>query len=238
MSHLERKKGNIITTIPAVSAVLFDMDGTLIDSTANSHHCWSRWADQRGIVDRSFQQWYEGIPARQIMEALVPAADVEDALAEIVHIEASHTQGITAFAGVTGLLASIPDDRKAIVTSSARTVAAARLGAAGIIAPSTLITAEETSLGKPHPAPFLLGAQRLKVDPWNVVVFEDTPAGITAGRAAGAFVIAIEGTRKAADLAEADLIISGLDTIQVRVNDDGLHFSLNPERPNADPFRQ
>ncbi|ASN22054.1 HAD-IA family hydrolase [Arthrobacter sp. YN] len=214
----------ITTTIPAVQAVLFDMDGTLIDSTANSHHCWSRWADRRGIADRSFQEWYEGIPARQIVEALVPAVEVDAALAEIVRIEATETHGITAFPGVPGLLASIPDTRKAIVTSSVRTVAAARLDAAGIIAPTVLVTAGETSRGKPDPAPFLLGAQRLKVDPRKVVVFEDAPAGIAAARAARSFVVAIEGTRRAADLAEADLVISGLDAVRVEVIDGGLQF--------------
>jgi sugar-phosphatase len=114
------KRDDTTTEIPIVSAILFDMDGTRIDSTANSHRCWSQWADERGLTDRTFQQWYYGIPARQILEALLPPAEVEDGLAEIIRIEAGNTEGIAAFPGVTELLASIPEQRKAIVTSSER----------------------------------------------------------------------------------------------------------------------
>jgi sugar-phosphatase len=202
------------------------MDGTLIDSTTNSHRCWSQWADQRGITDRSFQQWYEGIPARQILEALVPANDVDTALAEIINIEATNTEGITAFTGVAELLTLIPDEQKAIVTSSVQAVAMARLKAAGITPPSVLITAEQTPRGKPHPDPFLRAAERLKVDVRTVVVFEDTPAGIQAAKKAGAFVIGIEGTRRPNELHEADLVVSGIGSIRVWTTDRALHFYL------------
>jgi mannitol-1-/sugar-/sorbitol-6-phosphatase len=224
-----RKQDTITAVITGASAVLFDMDGTLIDSTTNSHRCWSQWADLRGLTDRTFQQWYECIPARQILEALVPAGEVEAALAEIINIEATNTEGITAFSGVPELLSLIPDEQKAIVTSSVQAVALARLEAAGITPPSVLITAEQTQRGKPHPDPFLRAAERLNVDVQSVVVFEDTRAGVQAAKEAGAFVIAIEGTREAADLREADLVVTGIAAIRVRAADRALQFYLTTD---------
>lgn len=211
---------NMVTS-PELTAVLFDMDGTLIDSTGNGNRCWTRWADEAGIIDRSFQDHYHGKPTRQVLRGIVPADQVEAAFARIIELESTDTTGVFALPGAFELLEALPADRRAIVTSSMPSVAAARLRAAGLTAPNVVITADDVTHGKPDPEPFRVGADRLGVDPAACAVVEDTPAGIASARAAGCFVIAVTGTYPAAAL-PADVVVDSLDQIQP-VPDDTRH---------------
>jgi sugar-phosphatase len=120
--------------------------------------------------------------------------------------------GVVAYPGARELLAD-PGRPLAIVTSCTTALARARLRAADLPEPSVLVTADAIANGKPHPEPFLLGAERLGVAATECVVLEDAPAGIAAGRAAGARVIALRTTHAAADLAEADAIVDSLQEL-------------------------
>lgn len=204
-------------------AALFDMDGTLIDSTGTGDRMWSQWADEHGVADRSFLETYQGRPGREVLAEILPADEVEGAFARIVEIESTDVEGVTATPGASGLLSAFAagGHPHAIVTSSLPSIVAVRLPAAGLAAPAVIVTADQTPLGKPHPDPFLLGASLLGVPASAVVVFEDTPPGIQAARAAGAaFVVAVEGTHPASALA-ADVVVPDLRGVTVVDGGDG-----------------
>ncbi|TFD70582.1 HAD-IA family hydrolase [Cryobacterium sp. Hb1] len=199
-------------------AVLFDMDGTLIDSTPAVDRSWAVWGREWGVAK---DETAHGRPARDIIAELVPAARVDEAIDRILALEIADTQDITVLPGAAALLDSLPESRRAIVTSCARPLAVARLAASALVAPSVIVTIDDTPRGKPFPEPFLEGAARLGVDPRRCLVIEDAPAGLQAGRAAGCTTIGVAGTYPAAEL-EADLVVPGLDHLRIECTDDGL----------------
>lgn len=209
-------------------AVLFDMDGTLVDSTRAVTRSWLRWGAEAGL-DSSFTGPEHGVPARQMIATLVAAERVDASVARLTELELTDTDEITILAGAAELMASIPEGRRAIVTSCGRALCLVRLDAAGFPAPGTVVTIDDTSRGKPFPEPFLLAAERLGVDPARCVVVEDAPAGLAAARAAGCATIGVVGTHSAADL-EADLVVPGLDRLRVSVQDGGVVFHLVESR--------
>lgn len=205
-------------------AVLFDMDGTLVDSTQAVTRSWLRWGAEAGLGP-SFTGAEHGVPARQMIATLVAAELVEESVARLTELELSDTDGVTILAGAAELMASIPEARRAIVTSCGRKLCLVRLDAANFSAPLTVVTIDDTSRGKPFPEPFLEAAARLGVDPARCVVVEDAPAGLEAARAAGCATIGVVGTHLAADLV-ADLVVPGLDRLRVSVQEDGVVFHL------------
>lgn len=205
-------------------AVLFDMDGTLVDSTQAVNRSWLRWGAEAGLGP-SFTGAEHGVPARQMIATLVAAELVEESVARLTELELSDTDGVTILAGAAELMASIPEARRAIVTSCGRKLCLVRLDAANFSAPLTVVTIDDTSRGKPFPEPFLEAAARLGVDPARCVVVEDAPAGLEAARAAGCATIGVVGTHLAADLV-ADLVVPGLDRLRVSVQEDGVVFHL------------
>lgn len=182
------------TRIPA-SCLLFDMDGTLLNSYAPMLRAYTAWANRYGLdIDFVIRESH-GRRSIDTVRALAPAgADVEADNAEIMRREREDTDGVVAIPGARALLESIPEDRWAVVTSADRVLATARIKAAGLPMPKLLISAENVTHGKPAPDCFLLGARELGADPTRAIVFEDSPAGIQAGIAAGATVVAIAST--------------------------------------------
>ena len=179
------------TQIPA-SCLLFDMDGTLLNSHAPMVRAYTAWASRYGLDIDFVLRESHGRRSIDTVRALAPAgADVEADNAEIMQREREDTEGVFAIAGARALLESLPEGRWAVVTSADRALATARLTAAGLPIPTLLVTAENVTRGKPAPDGFLLGARELGADPARAIVFEDSPAGIQAGIAAGATVVAI-----------------------------------------------
>jgi mannitol-1-/sugar-/sorbitol-6-phosphatase len=194
-------------------AVLFDMDGTLIDSTGAVERGWARWANELGFGD-SYRHTDHGKPARDIVSSMVAPDQVEECLARVIEIETQEMDGIHALDGAAALLGSIPPHRCAIVTSCTRGLAEARLRAAGLHAPAVLISFDDIENGKPHPEGYLLAARRLGIAPDRCLVVEDTPAGLAAGRAAGCTTLAVAGTFPAAEL-DADVVLPGLGGVRL-----------------------
>ncbi|SDO46423.1 sugar-phosphatase [Nakamurella panacisegetis] len=209
---------------PAISdrtfdAVLFDMDGTLVDSTPAVERSWAIWSIEYGMT-RSALEAGHGQPASQLVRSLVADHQVDEAMLRIAELELADVHDITILPGAAELLSTMPADRVAIVTSATRALATARIAAAGLTAPAVVVTFDDVSNGKPDPEPFLIGAARLGVDPARCLVVEDAPAGIAAGRAAGCMTLAVTTTSTREEL-DADLVVDRLTEVSIVRGADG-----------------
>lgn len=208
-------------------ALLFDNDGTLVSSLESVHRCWTRWAREYGITAEEFARVeLHGRTAAEVAADLLPARAVPEAVARIEQLEVEDVPGggVRLLPGTLDLLGALPADRWAVVTSATRRLAEARLAAVGIL-PKTLIAADDVTRGKPDPEPYLLGARALGVDPAACVVFEDAPAGLRAGRAAGMATVALTTTHRADEL-DADLVVADLSALSVLVTGGGVEIAV------------
>jgi sugar-phosphatase len=208
-------------------ALLFDNDGTLVSSLASVDRCWTRWATEYGITAEEFARVeLHGRPAAEIAADLLPADVVPQAVARIEDLEVEDVPngGVHLLPGTRAFLDALPAERWAVVTSATRRLAEARLDAVGIL-PKTLVAADDVTRGKPDPEPYLLAARTLGVDPARCVVFEDAPAGLAAGRAAGMTTVALTTTHQAHEL-QADLVVENLSALSALVTEQGVEISL------------
>jgi sugar-phosphatase len=181
------------------SAILFDLDGVLVDSAAYVEQQWRRWASAKGLRAEPFLRVCHGRRAVETIRIAAPHLDAEAEVAALAPAEESG-EGIGPLAGAARLLETLPESSWGVVTSGPRPAAAARLLQAGLPMPSVLICAEDVRRGKPSPDAFLLGASGLDVAPADCLVIEDAPAGVQAARAAGMPVIALTTTHRADQL--------------------------------------
>ena len=178
-------------------AVLFDLDGTLVDSTASVNRSWRHVAQLMGRDPAEIVGRYHGMPGSLVLEIVDPtlSRDRIQQLNEILlDLETNDTSGVTALPGAALAMAALPAERWAIVTSCSRQLANARLTAANLSIPNSMVTADDVTHGKPHPEPFLTGAGILNRAPADCLVFEDAPAGVAAARAAGCEVLGVRTT--------------------------------------------
>ncbi|MCQ6248278.1 HAD family hydrolase [Streptomyces malaysiensis] len=209
----------------SADALLFDNDGTLVSSLDSVRRCWTRWAGEFGIAAEDFARVeLHGRPADDIIADLLPADRAPRARARIDELELEDVPGgVELLPGTAELLAALPAGRWAVVTSANGPLAEARLAEVGI-RPGTLISADDITRGKPDPEPFLLAAQRLGVDPARCVVFEDAPAGLASGRAAGMRTVALATTTSREELV-ADIVVEDLSAVSVQVSDGGVEIT-------------
>jgi sugar-phosphatase len=196
-------------------ALLFDLDGVLADSTASVEMHWRRWAARHALDADSLLRIVHGRRALDTIRAVTPQLDAEAELAWLVAAEAGDTAGVVAAPGAVALLARLPADEWAVVTSGVRAVAEARLRASELPVPPVLVAADEITRGKPDPEGYLAAATRLGWPAAACVVIEDAPAGIAAARAAGMACVALTTTHRAPEVAEADLVVSSLAALHV-----------------------
>jgi sugar-phosphatase len=168
------------------------MDGTLVDSTAVVEQVWGEFAERYGLDIAEILRTSHGVQAGDTVRRFAPAgADVVALTAELGAMERVRTQGIVALPGAAELLRNLPSDAVALVTSADRILADIRMEAAGLAMPATAVTADVITRGKPHPEGYLRAAELLGVEPGEALVFEDAPAGIAAGLAAGIRTVAV-----------------------------------------------
>lgn len=205
-------------------AVLFDNDGTLIDSSGPVLRSWTAWARHHGIPAAAFGNVH-GMPSRQVVQLVAPHLDVDEATAHIDRIELGDVDGVRALPGAAQAL-SATGHRSAIVTSAGRELLGLRLAQAGLSAPAVVVTAEDISRGKPDPEPYLTGARLLGVDPARCLVVEDAPAGLRAGRAAGAATLAVTTTGSAEEVSPfADVVVADLSQVRLTADAEGIRLS-------------
>jgi sugar-phosphatase len=183
--------------------VLFDLDGVLVDSTPAVARVWAWWAREHGFDPEEVVKKAHGRPSITTIRELLPDADHAAEDREVERREIADVEGVIPLPGAMELLQALPLERWAIVTSCTRALAHVRIAAAGLPKPNHLVTATDVRHGKPHPEPYLKGAQILGIPADDCLVVEDAPAGIRAGKAAGARVLALRTTASDAELQQA-----------------------------------
>lgn len=209
--------------------VLFDLDGVLVDSTPAVARVWSWWAREHGFTDPDeIVRIAHGRPSITTIRELLPNASHEDENKEVERREIEDTDGVIPLPGAVELLRNIPLQKWAIVTSCTRRLAEVRIAAAGLPKPKQMVTSNDIRLGKPNPEPYLKGARILGATGADCVVIEDAPAGIRAGKAAGAHVVALRTTAGDEELQEAgaDWIVDDCAGLSVDPLNDSEAFLL------------
>lgn len=209
-------------------AVLFDLDGVLIDSTPAVARVWHGWAVEHGFDPEKVVKMAHGRPSRTTIHDLLPTADIEAEDREVERREIEDLEGVVPLPGAKQLLHSLPPNCWTIATSGTRPLAEVRLCAAGLPVPPWMITASEVKIGKPDPEPYLKAAASLGCKPSECVVVEDAPAGVRSGRAAGARVIAFPTTMPVQELedAGANWIVRNCEDICARCDGGELVLAL------------
>jgi sugar-phosphatase len=212
------------------SALLFDLDGVLIDSTPAVARVWHRWAVEHGFDPETVVRLAHGRPSRITIRELLPNADIDREDREVERREMEDLDGVVLLPGARQLLNSLPPERWTIATSCTRALAGVRLRAAGLPIPRTMVTASDVKIGKPDPEPYLKAAAKLGFAASDCVVVEDAPSGVRAGKAAGAKVIAFCTTmiRRELEDAGADWIVQ--DCADIAASSDGGSLQLSLSR--------
>lgn len=207
----------------ACNGLLFDLDGVLVDSTPAVARVWTRWALQHGLEPEEIVRKAHGRPSIATIRDLLPNADYVAENEVVLRGEIEDIAGVVPLPGARELVNSLPADQWAIVTSCSRPLAEVRLRAAGLPIPPRMLTSDDVTNGKPDPEPYLKGAALLGLRASQCVVFEDAPAGIRAGKSAGARVVALRTTSPDSELKEAgaDWILSGYSSLSVASSDHG-----------------
>ncbi|MGW0789582.1 HAD-IA family hydrolase [Streptomyces sp. NPDC002911] len=208
-------------TVLEARALLLDMDGTLVNSDAVVERCWRRWAITQGLDPEAALKVVHGRQGYATMAALLPERPMEQNYAEnriMLAEETADTDGVVPIGGAPAFMTSIAGLPHALVTSADEALAQARMTAAGLPMPETRVTAEMVGASKPDPEGFLKGAAELGFDPADCIVFEDSEAGVTAGRAAGMRVVGV-GPRAAA--LSPDAHVEDLTRLRVEADTDG-----------------
>jgi mannitol-1-/sugar-/sorbitol-6-phosphatase len=215
------------------AAILFDLDGVLMDSRAAVERAWERWARRHGLDIDAVVAEAHGRRTTDTIRAVAPWLDVQSEAHALEESESADTDGVVPLPGAVSLLESLPAGSWAVATSGTRKLATTRLAHGGLPRPPVLVTAEDVEHGKPDPEVYLAAASALDVEPRHCLVVEDAPAGVAAGKAAGATVLALATTFVASELAAADRVAPSLASVSLRSaaeHDGRLELELGLER--------
>lgn len=203
-------------------AIIFDLDGVLVDSDAAIRQRWRQWAERRNVPFEEVEAVYIGRPVEGVIQEVAPHLDPEDEIERMKEEVTLDPDSLSAFDGAAALLERLPEDRWTIATSGRRRTATSRLSHVGLPIPETLVTADDVDRGKPAPDPYQLAADRLGVEPGHCVVVEDASVGVEAAWRAGAPVIAVATTQDPDALAAATVVVPRIEDLTVRANGEGL----------------
>lgn len=216
-------------------ALLFDLDGVLVDSTPAVARVWAGWALEHGFEPEEVVRRAHGRPSITTLREYLPDADHAAEDREVERREIEDLDGVIPLEGALELLQALPPERWAIVTSCTRPLAEVRLRAAGLPRPLQFVTSSDVKHGKPSPEPYRKGAEMLGFAPEDCIVVEDAPAGIKSGKAAGARVIAFPTTAPEEELraAGADWIVencAGITLATPTIQNRKLMLALRPRQ--------
>jgi mannitol-1-/sugar-/sorbitol-6-phosphatase len=202
-------------------AVLFDLDGVLVDSTPAVARVWTIWANKHGFVPEEVVRQAHGRPSIATIRELLPNADHVAENREVERGEIEDVEGVIPLPGALEILQALPLTRWTIATSCTRRLAEVRIRAAGLPLPQKMVTSNDVQRGKPDPEPYIKAAQLLGFPPADCIVVEDAPAGIRSGKAAGCGVLALRTTAPDPDLTQsgATWIVNDLASLRVISSD-------------------
>jgi sugar-phosphatase len=198
-------------------AILFDLDGVLVDSVASVERNWRTWADDHGLDPTAILRVAHGQKTIDTIRRFAPGLDVEEEARRFAERESTDLDGVLPVRGASGLVEGLPATMWAVVTSGSAALALARMHHVGLPIPETLVTADDVTKGKPAPEPYLLAARRMEIAPADCVVVEDSPPGIEAARAAGMRVIGLLTTHAREQVARSDVLARDLAELRLTV---------------------
>ena len=207
-------------------AILFDLDGVLVDSAECVERTWRAWSARHGLNAEDVIGIAHGRRTIETVRAVAPHLDAPSEVIGLEAREAMTSEGVREVEGARELISRLPSERWAIVTSGTRVIASFRLNLVGIAVPRVMVCADEIAHGKPHPEGYLTAASRLGFRAPDCVVIEDTPPGIEAAHAGGMRVIAVAATYPREDLSAADAIVERLSDLKVSVDDDRIQIAF------------
>jgi mannitol-1-/sugar-/sorbitol-6-phosphatase len=211
-----------------VRGILFDMDGVLVSSIGAVERSWEKWSAARGIDPARAIEAAHGRRAIETIRLLRPDLNDQEELAWLEEMEMEDRVGLEMLHGVCPILEALPEKFWTVVTSATERLARARMAHAGVPVPARIVSADMVTHGKPHPEPYVRGAELLGVSPADCLVIEDSASGAQAGRAAGCKVIATLFSHSLESLIDADWVVRSLEDVQVRVDGDGLDVRFTP----------
>ena len=200
------------------SAILFDLDGVLCDSTEAVDREWREWGARKGVDGDAIMAISHGVRTVEVIRQVAPHLDAEAEAAAIENHEAHDQRGVVVMPGAIELVKSIPAGRWGVVTSGSRLLAVNRLRHCGVPVPEVMVTSDDVVNGKPHPEPYLKGAALLGFRPEECLVIEDAPAGIASAKESGMKVIGLASTYGAEKLVGADVVVQKLVDIKVSID--------------------
>jgi sugar-phosphatase len=207
-------------------AILFDLDGTLVDSAIRVQRLWEKWGRKHGIAPEFLMEVMHGRRADETIHIVAPHLSMQDEFQALEAEEIADMEGVLPYPSAGELLDSLSPGQWAIVTSGTKRVAEARMRHVGLPRPEVFITADDVKAGKPAPDGYLLAASRLDVKPSECVVIEDAPAGIQAGKSAGMRVIAVASTLTSEVLGQADAAVLHLSDIKLVGTPQGIQIRV------------
>ncbi len=216
-----------LVTVEA-AGLLFDNDGVIVSSIGSVNRCWRKWAQHYGVPVAEDFQIEHGTRAVDVMQKLVPGINVVEGLKLIEDMELEDVADLTVLPGVKDLLESLPMDRWAIVSSATYRLLVGRLKVAKLPVPERIISGDRVVNGKPHPEPYIKGAELIHAAPKDCIVIEDAPSGVRAGKAAGCRVLGVLGTHSADELRAAGVewVVETLEHVKAEVIENGLRLRL------------
>jgi mannitol-1-/sugar-/sorbitol-6-phosphatase len=208
--------------------ILFDMDGVLISSLGSVERSWEKWAVSRGIDPSLAIRTAHGRRAIETVRLLRPDLNDLAELEWIEEMEVADNVGLEILAGVCPILRALPEKFWTVVTSATERLARSRMAHGGVPVPACIVSADVVAHGKPHPEPYLKGAELLGLAPADCLVIEDSASGAEAGHAAGCRVLATLFSHPLESLAYADWVVRSLEDVRVQVAGDALEVSFTP----------
>ena len=208
-------------------AILFDLDGVLVDSQAVVVRTWQEWAVEKDLDAGRILEVAHGRRPAEVVRLFAPHLDADAEARELERMETNDLEGVLEIEGARELLSSLPADGWTVVTSCTRVLASGRMEHVGLPLPERFVSADDVENGKPHPEAYLKGAEILGVSPEACVVVEDAPSGVSSAKSAGMRVIAVATTYREDDLHEADAVVASLTDFQATLLDgSGPRFEL------------